>query len=412
MSELDVIIVGAGLAGLSCARSLIDQGASCAVLEESDDVGGRVKTDQVSGFLLDHGFQVLLTSYPEAKRCLNYEELDLQMFEPGALVRFQDKFHRFVDPWRRPKHLVTTATSPVASLGDKLRVAALRNRVKKQSLASLFERQEVPTLERLQGAGFSERIIERFFRPFLSGVFLEPNLSTSSRKFEFVFRMFSEGDAVLPAAGMQAIPRQLAAALPPSAIRTRTRVESVSKSRVALADGEVLEARAVVVAVEQPAAAKILDGMNGVKSNQVACLYFAADRAPVQEPILVLNGEGHGPINNLCVPSQVAPSYAPSGRALISVSVLNNNMTDGPRLIASVQKQLVEWFGSEAKGWEHLRSYVIQHALPSQTTLDPAEKQARREDGIFVCGDYLDAASIQGAMAAGRRAAEAVLTTL
>lgn len=410
MSEPDVLIVGAGLAGLCCARSLVDQGVSCRILEASDEVGGRIKTDEVDGFLLDHGFQVLLTAYPEAKRLLDYGGLDLHKFEPGALIRFQNKFERLVDPWRRPRHLVATAMSPVASIGDKLRVAGLRNRVAKQPLANLYERPEVSTLKRLHEDGFSERIIERFFRPFLGGVFLEPDLATSSRKFEFVFRMFSEGDAALPAAGMQAIPRQLAAALPPNTIRTGTRVQTVHKNQVILADGEALEAKAVVVAVEQATAAELLTGMNGTKSNQVTCLYFSAERAPLDEPILVLNGESNGPINNLCVPSQVAPSYAPSGRALVSVSVLKNGKSDEQQLTAAVRQQLVDWFGSEANEWKHLRSYYIPHALPSQTTLNPVEKPTQRDDGIFVCGDYLDTASIQGAMVAGRRAAEQVTT--
>ena len=180
MSNPDVLIVGAGLSGLCCAHHLTKRGITCDILEASDTIGGRVKTDEVDGFLLDHGFQVLLTSYPEAQAVLDYEALDLRKFEPGALIRSNGTFHRFVDPWRRPKHLLATATSPVASIADKIRVAGLRRDLCSQSLHELYNRPEVSTLERLREDGFAESITERFFRPFLGGDFLEFELNTSS----------------------------------------------------------------------------------------------------------------------------------------------------------------------------------------------------------------------------------------
>lgn len=409
MSNPDVLIVGAGLSGLCSARLLCGQGVSCEILEASDDVGGRVRTDEVDGFLLDRGFQVLLTAYPEAQNVLNYEALELQKFEPGALIRFNGRFQRLVDPWRRPRYLLATATSPVASMTDKFRVMGLRRHLSSQSLAELYDRPEVSTLKRLQEDGFSESITERFFRPFLGGVFLEPELNTSSRKFEFVFRMFSAGDVVVPAGGMQAIPRQLAASLPPGTIRTNTPVAIARRDHVVLNNGEKKCANAVVVAADQTAANKVLGESGKTSWNEVLCVYFAAERPPIEESILVLNGEGRGPINNLCVLSQVASSYSPPGKALISVSVLHGLDQDEQKVVASVRQQLIDWFGSEAGQWEHLRNYRVHHALPQQPSLNPVEKPSLRDDGVFVCGDYLDTASIQGAMASGRRAAESVL---
>lgn len=406
-----MLIVGAGLAGLCCARQLHTAGISCRLLEASDSIGGRARTDEVDGFLLDRGFQVLLTAYPEAQEVLEYQDLQLARFEPGALIRYQGKFHRFVDPWRRPRHVFSTAFSPVGSLGDKLRVARLRRRVCRGSLDDLFQRPETTTIEALHNAGFSEQIIERFFRPFLGGVFLDRELQTSSRMFDFVFRMFASGDAALPAAGMGAMARQIAGQLPSGTVQTGTPVESVSANSIQLANGDQMNAKAVVVACESPSAAKLL-GDEPPKSGQgVTCLYFAAEQPPIQEPILVLNGDGQGPINNLCVPSQVTPKYAPANQSLISVTVLGQSDEGGSKLEQPVRDQLGEWFGAIASQWRHLRTYRIPFSLPNQVppALSPVEKPAKRSDGVYTCGDYLDTASIQGAMASGRRAAEALI---
>ena len=305
-----MLIVGGGLAGLCCARRLHEAGISSRVFEASDDVGGRARTDEVDGFLLDRGFQVLLTSYPEAQKVLDYRGLELARFEPGRLIRYRGKFRRFVDPWRRPRHLIATARSPVASLSDKLRVARLRRRVCRGTLDECFARPETTTIEALRGDRFSDRIIEHFFRPFLGGVFLDPELRTSSRMFDFVFRMFAAGDAALPAHGMGTIARQIANQLPEGTVITDTRVDHVDGKSLRLASGEQRDAEAIVVACEAPAAAKLLGEGVPTAGQSVTCLYFAADQPPMKEPILVLNGEGEGPINNLCVPSQVAATYA------------------------------------------------------------------------------------------------------
>ncbi len=221
---LDVLIVGAGLAGLCCARRLQSQGIRFQILEASDAVGGRIRTDYVEGFRLDRGFQVFLTSYPEARQSLDYQALRLRPFQPGALVRYGGRFHELSDPWRRPLASLGSLISPIGSLGDKLRVARLRARVLKGSIEDRFYDPELTTLGALQDDGFSASMIDRFFRPFLGGIFLDAELRTSSRMFQFVFRMVSLGSVCLPADGMEAIPRQLASALPPGSIRLGARV--------------------------------------------------------------------------------------------------------------------------------------------------------------------------------------------
>lgn len=403
---MDVIIIGGGIAGLSCARSLSAAGKSFVIVEASDRVGGRIATDEIDGFKLDRGFQVFLTAYPECRQVLDYDALRLKTFEPGALVVRDGKLHRFSDPWRRPQHLLATAISPVGTIGDKLRIARLRSYVRSGSLDQLFQRPEIRTMEALERAGFSKTIIERFFRPFLGGIFLEKELATSTRMFEFVFRMFSEGEAAIPEAGMQAIPRQVAASLPSESLRLNTKVVQIENQNVVLDTGETLTAPAIVLAVANPEA-ELLVHSERKPACGVTCIYFAAERSPINEATLVLNGEGRGPINNLCVPSDLCPDFAPAGKALISVSVLGAGHDE--QLLDDVRAQLAEWFGPDAHQYRHLKTYDIPYALPSQTTLDPVKKPVVLRPGLVRCGDEFDTASINGAMVAGRRAAEAIL---
>jgi len=403
----DVIIVGAGLAGLSCACHLSAKGVSCQLLEGSDDAGGRARTDALDGFLLDRGFQVFLTAYPEGRQLLHYDTLDLKPFVPGALVRFEGKFHRIADPWRRPSAVVSTLLSPIGNIKDKLKLAELRNDLTK---GKSKRSDETSTIQFLRDYGFSPSLIERFFRPFLGGVFLDRELQTSSAMFAFVFRMFSLGEAVLPAPGMGALAQQLAGRLPTGCLRLQQQVVAIEPGVVKLRSGEELRARHVVVATDQANAAKLLPEISAGSFRATTCFYFAADKPPIAEPVLVLNGDGRGPINNLCVPSAVAPSYAPSGAHLISASVVGENTLSPDELLAQVRGPLEEWFGEEVRGWRHLRTYRIPHALPQ---IAPREISAAKNEvrlGIYTCGDYRETASINGALASGRKIAEEILS--
>ncbi len=409
----DVLIVGAGLAGLCCARRLQQHGFRCRVLESSDGVGGRMRTDLVEGFRLDRGFQVFLTSYPEAKSVLDYEALRLKSFLPGALVRYGGRFHELTDPWRRPFAALQSLRSPIGSLADKLRVGRFRAQSLRGTLEDRFRDPETTSLRALQDAGFSVEMIDRFFRPFLGGIFLDPDLQTSSRMLNFVFRMFSLGKACLPAEGMEAIPRQLAAGLQPGSIHFGSQVIRVQSGSVTLANGETLHGQAVVVCVDGQTAADLLGDTISSAGQGTTCLYFSAPCSPIIQPILVLNGEGRGPINNLCIPTVAAPSYGPGGKSLVSVTVLSIT-NDPPRLVAEVRQQLGEWFGTAVEKWHHVRTYSIPYALPAQfpPALSLPERPVRWQPGIYVCGDHRDNASIQGAMVSGRRTAEALLKDL
>jgi phytoene dehydrogenase-like protein len=408
----ETLIIGAGLAGLCCARRLQKAGRNFTLVEAADQVGGRIRTDSVEGFRLDRGFQVLQTAYPEAQDQLDYSRLQLRSFEPGALIRWQGRWHRLSDPWRRPLQGLRSLFSPIGSFRDKLRVAKLRARVQRGNWHDLFSQPETTTLVALQQAGFSEAMIERFFRPFLGGIFLERELRTSSRMFHFVFRMFAEGLAALPEMGMQAIPGQLVEALPPERIRLNSPVRGIDGHRVTLTSGEVLSASTIVLATDGPSAARLLNEPGIATPGESVCsVHFACEAPPIREAILLLNAEGHGPVNNLCFPSLVAPSYAPAGQHLVCASVLGNPVEPDEQLVQSVREQLTDWFGPTVTAWRYLRTDRIRYALPQQWPGEPApgERPLKLREGLFLCGDFREQGSIHGAMLSGRRAAEAIL---
>jgi phytoene dehydrogenase-like protein len=409
-----VVIVGAGLAGLCCALHLQERGVRVLLLEANGEVGGRVRTDRVDGFLLDRGFQVLLTAYPEARAMLDLASLRLGRFAPGALIRTGDRFVCVADPFRRPVHALGTLLSGVASPLDALRIARLRRRVGRGTPQALLDGVSRTTLDALRAEGFSQRIIERFFRPFLGGVLLDRELRASSRAFAFLFRMFAEGDASLPAQGMGAIPQQLSERLGPGTLRTRTRVARLEPSGVVLTTGERIDARAVVVATAARAAAELVPALPVPEAKPACCLHFDAPQAPAVGDFLVLDANGSGPVNELCVPSEVVPTYAPPGRTLVSASVLAPIPSDDEALEAAAREQLTGWFGLQVSTWRLLRIDRIRDALPAQPPgpFEPASSRARLSDRLFVCGDHRDLASIQGAMASGRRTAEEVAGAL
>ena len=379
------------------------------MLEAGDAVGGRVRTDVVDGFRLDRGFQVLLTAYPTARKWLDYERLELKKFSAGALVWCDGSRHRVSDPWREPGALWATLRAPVGSLADKLRIATLRAAARRGTLDELFARPETTALVALRAHGFSERMIERFLRPWLGGVFLERELETSSRMLDFVFRMFAEGDTAVPARGMQAIPEQLAGGLNPGTVRLGARVASVESGRVRLTSGETIAARQIVVAADGAGAAALLPEVAAPAWREVTAVYFAAPLSPLGEPTLMLNGTGRGLINNLAVMSDVAPDYAPSGEALVAVSVLGNMALAEDALVAAVRAELVEWFGSAVSGWRWLRTYRMKRSLPQHTHLVPHKPREVRA-GIWLAGDWQSTASIQGAMESGESVAEAIIS--
>jgi phytoene dehydrogenase-like protein len=406
--ELPILIVGAGLSGLTCAVHLHEAGIPVQLVEASDDVGGRVRTDREDGFLLDRGFQVYLSAYPEARELLDLEALQLQPFSSGALLFNGEKLVRVMDVFKHPGNLLESALAPVGTLADKLRVALLRFRVMGSSSGDIASRPDLETQEFLDKFGFSQAMIDQFFRSFYGGIFLEKELRTSSRMFEFTFKMFSEGSATLPARGMGAIPRQLVERLPPQSIRLNTHVSSANRNGILLAGGEEIKGSRVVIATHAVQTAEIIPGFakQAPAWRSVSNVYYGAKISPLAEPIIVLNASGKGLVNNFCVPSDVARGYAPPGHSLISVSLLG--MHREPDIPERVREELKSWFGNQVDDWQHIRTDVIRHALPEQRpgSLSPGYIE---HDGILICGDHTMSASIEGAIISGKATAAAIV---
>lgn len=409
--RFDVVVVGAGLAGLAAARRLHQAGRSVVVLESSDGVGGRVRTDDVDGFHLDRGFQVLLTAYPELHRQLDVDALHLRSFDPGALVRVGSSLRRVGDPLRQPTTMLSSAVAPVGTPVDKARLARLLLRLRRADPVALLRGEDVSSLEALRAEGFSDTMIDRFFRPLVGGIQLDAELSASRRMLDIVLRCLATGDAAVPAAGMGAIPAQLAGGLPDDAVRLGARVESVDGTTVRIAGGAAVTGAQLVVAAEGPAAVELL-GLAPVASRAVSGVWFAADHAPYDQPLIALDAERSGPALNVAVMTNVAPEYSSDGRAVI-VAAYPGRAAGGEEvsLVDDVRRQLRSWFGSDVDRWTHLRTHTIRHGQPDSRPAFSPKRRVALGDGVFVCGDHRDTPSIQGALFSGRRCADAMLAT-
>ena len=399
----EIVIVGGGLAGLTAAAELHRRGKDVLVLEAADGVGGRVRTDAVDGFLLDRGFQVLLTAYPTASQVLDLPALDIQPFEPGALVYVDGDFCRVGDPYRRPVDAWSTLTGGIGSPVDLARLLLLRQRVRQGEAEALLEGLDETIAYRLRKLRFSPKIISRFLRPFVAGITLDPELTSSAQVFDFVFRMLCSGKAGVPADGMGAIAAQLAGRLPEGSIRLQARVDKVAEKSVVV-DGEVVEGEHVIVATNATAAASLVPEVTDPGWLGVTTLWFSAEEPPMEAPVIVLDG-GTEPVMNAAVLSNVAPSYAPVGRSLVAVSL---PATGVPDIESTVRRRLREWWWREpVDDWDLLRVDEIERAQPRQLPGFAHDAPVQVGD-VIVAGDHRRTASIDGAIHAGMDAAAAV----
>ena len=410
-TKIDTLIIGAGLAGLTAARVLKLAGRKVKIIEASDGPGGRVRTDEVNGFLLDRGFQVFLTAYPEAKHFLDYKALDLKPFSPGSIILTNSGIDEIGDPLREASSLIRTLKSPVGTLSDKFRLLLLRLKLAGISIDEIFSKKETTTLEYLSAVGFGKKIISDFFAPFMSGIYLEQNLDTSSRMFEFVFKMFSESDTAIPAKGMGMIPRQLASDLSVEELILNERAISIDGNKVQTASGNVFEASTILIAttadcIPVPFQRRL------IKKKSVTCMYFSADQAPYQKALIALNAIPNRLVNNLAVMSNISSCYAPEGKSLVSVSLSGNEQfIKQDELELKVKEELKFWF-KECSEWVPIKTYEIPYALPDNSHVinDILPSSIRINYSTFICGDHLLNGSINAAMKSGRIAAEAMLS--
>ncbi len=398
-----IVIIGAGIAGLTCAKYLKDKGIEALILEASDGVGGRVRTDIVKGFKLDRGFQVFLTSYPEAAKLLDYDDLRLNYLPSGARIRKGNNFFVMPNPlknlWSAPQALF----SPVGNFFDKMKIVQLNSDTRNAAEPDISNLQsDETTISFLKNYGYSEKIINLFFKPFMGGVFLEKELRTNSDFFKFLYSMFAKGEVSLPQNGMQAIPEQIAAHLSPNQIRLNTAVRKIAGKTLYLENNETIEADRIVLATDAKTAAKLLGEESKVEFNGTVCLYFESD-LPLNlqgEPYLIINSNPADLIDHILVISDVAASYAPAGKTLISVNIIGNKDVSKE----NIQAELIKWFGRE-NVWRHIKTYKVSEALPQFFQDSAADNDLKINDHTFRCGDYTAYPSLNAAMKTGREVA-------
>lgn len=400
-----MIIVGAGLTGLRAALDLRKAGLAVLVVEQREHVGGRIATSIEDGCKLDHGFQVILRAYPELTLIDGVDSLGLKPFRSGARVRWQGRFYDVVDPREQPSALLSLLNHPFASLRDLVRLACLATFYRDTEVSSDVR----STSELLDRHRFSPPFRNAFLEPFLRGVLLDPKLSMDSAMTRFYLKVFSEGPACLPRDGMQALPELLLGNLGSSHVRLSSSVAGVTECEVILANGETLRAQRVLCALDCLGAAQLGGPEQTLPMHAVGVLYFTSAEPPYAEPLLVLNGEGDGPINNLAVLTNVQGTYAPAGTSLISVTVLGAKPHQEPELWAQVEAQARAWYGDSVTTWRRLRSFWVDAAIPARPRLG---KGWLEHNGVFFAGDYLSYGSQNGALRAGRKVAEAILTEL
>ena len=403
-------IIGAGISGLIAAQVLENYGYKPTIIEGSNSVGGRVKSDLVEGYLLDRGFQVLLTSYPAAKKYIDFDALEIQKLLPGATIFKNGKSQTIGDPLRSFSLLFPTLFSSIGTFSDKLKILKLNVLLKKKEIDTIFKEDEKTTLQYLIDVGFSEEMIQTFFKPFFSGIFLEPNLDTSSRMFEFVYKMFGEGLAVVPKAGIQAISNQLKDNLKNTKILLNSEVESVKNKGIILKDGSEIESDFTIIATE---ASQLVANLNNQETHWKTCdtLYFETSERIISRPLIGLISEENSLINNLFYHTSIQTTTKGKGE-LLSVTIVKNHSLSEKQLIGKITEELEDFCG--ITNTTFIKRYQIEKALPKLDNLqyEISSTETKLTSSIFLAGDQLLNGSLNAAMIAGERAAMGVIGTL
>ena len=404
---IKVHIIGGGISGLVAAQVLESHGLSPVIIDANDRVGGRLKTDVVKGFQLDRGFQVLLSSYSAAKKYLDYESLNLQKLKAGSCVFVGGKQWFFGDPLRDMSLFMPTLFSPLGTLSDKLKIAKLNFHLQGKTIDKIFEDREITTKEYLTAKGFSKNIIKNFFTPFFSGIYLESELNTSSRMFEFVFKMFGEGLALLPKGGIEEISKQLKNKLKKTKILFNTVVSEIKDKEIILSDGKKIKTHYAIVAAEP---SNLVRGLKNQKVEWKSCqnLYFTCSKRVYEKAFIGLVSNQECLINNVFYPTSI-PAIKKGKDELISVTVVKDHGLLEEELIERIQNELKE--ECKIEDVTFLKLYNIPQALPKLNNLkyDISPTETKLKDGVFLAGDVLLNGSLNAAILAGEKAAMGVL---
>lgn len=438
----DVVVVGAGIAGLSAARRLTSAGVTVTVLEAAHTVGGRMATEKVDGFRLDRIGQLLSTAYPELRRGQGLEGLVLRPFAPGVLLHSDGRHHRAGVPAgaggaRGALHAVRALASaprpgsaprrpaavpgwqvslprsrtgaPLGTAVDQARLGAAFTKLAGTPVERLLARPELTAAEALVARGLPARTIDGFLRPLLAALLCDPDLTTSSRCADLALRAFAGGRLCLPEGGAEALPELLARSLPPDTVHTGVRVTSVSTTSVTTAEHGEFRCRAVLIATDARAAAELLPGLRAPDAHPVTVVHHTTDEPPGTGAALLLDADRGGPVAHTTVVSRVDPSRAPAGRALVSSTVLGRPT---PHLDTAVRLHLARLYGTSTARWETLAVHHTAEAVPMMRPPHDLRRPVRLLAGLYVCGDHRDTSTVQGALHSAHRASEAILTDL
>lgn len=405
-----IYIIGAGISGLIAALELEKAGYHPTIIEASENVGGRVKTDFYKGYQLDHGFQVLLTAYPAAKKYLDYKKLELQLLLPGAVIFNHNSSDILGDALRNFGLLFSTLITNKLTFGDKLKILRLNRILKKKSLESIFSEQEITTIQYLRDFGFSRKALDNFFIPFFSGIFLETTLHTSSRMFEFVYKMFGTGHAAIPKAGISAIPNQLKSKLKSTTFIFNTTVNVIEKKLIKCSNGDILNSDLTIVATNTSNfIIPIKPSFQEWKSCQT--LYFEIQKRNIKKPLIGLVAEKFSLINNIFYTTSIANQNT-SDKELLSVTVIKNHNLHEDLLVKEVTKELKDICGITVL--KFVKLFTIAKALPKLDALayTPLKTDIKINDHIILAGDWLCNGSLNAAMLSGELAAQTAIETL
>ena len=401
--KTDIVIIGAGIAGLACAMKLKKNNRNFIIIEQSDRVGGRVGSIKENEYIFDLGFQVYNTEYYKTNSLLNLKELKLKVFKPGASIYNGRRFEILSDPFRDPSTILETFFSGMTTFKDKIKILTLKRALSNYCISE-DQSEDMTTLKYLKSYGFSNKIINGFFKPFFSGIFLENQLETSSKFFKNVFSNFNKGYAAVPVNGMQAIPDQMVKNLNPHNLLLGNKViEAKNPEKIVLENNEIIEAKYMVLT----GGSNSLVNNHIVEFNSVRTFYFSS-RVKVKHSKYINLFPYDSLINNIAILSSVSENYSPEGNTLFSITIIESDLSKS-ELIDIIQDKLSTYYGDEKSNYIFMKEINIKQATIKQKT-GYFDLKIEDKKNILFAGDYTTYGSIEGAVVSGIKTAEKLIS--